>query len=68
MASTASTRLWRICKAAGRPFPQISDDDVTDFMVTEAVTLKVHEEDEKARKEQERKEWKGNSDHLKNVS
>lgn len=70
MDSTSSTRLWRTCKASGRPFPTVSDDDVLDFMVMEAVTLKVQAEDaaaaKKAEQEREKKEWKSNIDHLKN--
>lgn len=65
MASMTSTRVWRITKAAGRPFPKVSDDDVTDYMVMEAVTLKVQHEDQKAEEEVERKKWKSDTDHLK---
>lgn len=71
MASTTSSRLWRTCKEAGRPFPKISDDDVIDFMVMEAVTIKVRKEDEEAQKEQERKKWKKDPEglnHLKDVA
>lgn len=53
MASTTSTRLWRIHKAAGRPFPQLVEDDVLDYLITEAVYLKVSHEDEKIREKVE---------------
>jgi hypothetical protein len=43
----------------------VSDDDVTDYMVMEAVTIKAQQEDQKAEAEVERKKWKGNTDHLK---
>lgn len=62
MASESSSRLWRANKQAGRPWPKISDDDVIDFMVMEAISLKVQledvERDKKARKEAERKSYK----------
>lgn len=53
MASESSSRLWRANRAAGRPWPQISDDDVLDFMVMEAVHVKVKAEDAKAQKDAE---------------
>ena len=58
MASTASTRFWRVNRAAGRPIPRLDDDDVIDFMVLEAIALKVRHEEAEAEKEQEKKEWK----------
>lgn len=67
MTSTASTRLWRICKEAGRPFPQLTDDDVLDFMVMEAVTIKVHAEDAAEQKKNERAAWKKDTSHLKGI-
>jgi response regulator of citrate/malate metabolism len=39
--------------AAGRPFPQLVEDDVIDYLITEAVYLRVAHEDEKFRKEAE---------------
>lgn len=52
-----------MCKEAGRPWPIVcKDDDVIDFMIMEAVAVKVHHEDvhaqEKAEKDREREEWK----------
>lgn len=62
MASTTSTRLWRTCKAANRPFPTLSQDDVTDYLITEAVALKVarldREAEEQAAKTAEMKQKK----------
>lgn len=57
--------MWRVSSAANRPFPQVSDDDVLDFMVTEAVAVKVTAIDRKAEEERRRKEWRGKRDHLK---
>ena len=50
--------MWRVCKSAGRSWPVLSDDPVIDYMVMEAVFLKVQKEDEKARKDAERAAWK----------
>ena len=50
--------MWRAHKAAGRPWPVISSDPVVDYMVMEAVAIKVKDEDAKAEKEQERKDFK----------
>lgn len=50
--------MWRVCKAAGRPWPVLCpEDDVIDYMVMEAVALKIQKEDEKAKKDAERKQW-----------
>ncbi len=49
-------------KEAGRPWPVICpEDDVIDYMVMEAVAIRVQREDEQARKDHERKEWKKQS-------
>lgn len=57
MASESSTRLWRVHKEAGRPWPVICEDDpVIDYMVMEAVYIKARNEDEQARKDAERKQ------------
>ena len=53
MKGTTGTRLWRVHKDAGRPWPVIDDDDVIDYMVMEAISLKVRKEDEAARKKAE---------------
>lgn len=50
--------MWRVCREAGRPWPVLSEDSVIDYMVMEAVYLKVQEEERAAQKEQERREWK----------
>lgn len=50
--------MWRICKEAGRSWPVISEDPVIDYMIMEAVALRVHAEDDKQRKAKEREEWK----------
>jgi hypothetical protein len=40
--------MWRVHKDAGRPWPKFSDDPVVDYMVMEAVYLRVQKEDENA--------------------
>lgn len=51
--------MWRVCKSAGRPWPVIvPDDEVLDYMVMEAVALKVDKQDREAQKQQEIQEWK----------
>jgi len=54
VASTTSTRIWRTCKAANRPFPTLVEDDVLDYMIVEAVGIKVAREDREAQDEAEK--------------
>lgn len=58
VASPVSVRIWQVSKAAGRPWPQICDDDVIDYMIMEAVSVRVTREEQKAEKEREKQEWK----------
>lgn len=53
--------MWRVCREAGRAWPRLSDDDVIDYMVMEAVYLKVKQEEREAEKEQQRAQWKKSS-------
>jgi hypothetical protein len=48
-----------VCKELGRPFPRVSDDDVIDYVVGEAVTLKWREEQQEAQKQQEGEQFRG---------
>lgn len=64
MAGNSATRLWRVSKEAGRSFPILSEDDVIDFMITEAVALRIDKEDRNAEKKQERDEWKKDTSGL----
>jgi len=41
------------------PLPEFSEDDVTNFMVTEALVVRGAHERTKARKDSERQEWIG---------
>ncbi len=65
VTSTASNRLWRVFKEAGRPFPKLSEDDVVDYCIMEAVAMKIAEEDKDQEDEQERKNWKKDPEALK---
>lgn len=61
--------MWRVYKAAGRPFPVISDDDVIDFMVTEAIAAKVAMEDKEVMDKAKVDEWKrGHGDLRKKLN
>lgn len=66
VGSSLSTRLVETYKAAGRPLPKFSKDDVLDYLVMEAVVAKhakdqnnARERAEYERKRQEFKEDKG---------
>lgn len=50
--------MWRTYKAANRPWPVISDDPVTDYMIMEAVSMKIRKEDSEAEEQQRRKDFK----------
>lgn len=56
--------MWRVHRDAGRPWPTLSDDPVIDYMLMEAVALKVREEDAAAEKKRQRDEWKKDRGHL----
>jgi phage/plasmid-associated DNA primase len=57
--------MWRVLKEAGRPIPRFSEDDVLDYMITEAILIKVQREDEAARTKKVTKDWREDRDHLK---
>ena len=65
MESDSPQRIWRVCKEAGRPVPQFSDDDVIDYLVLEAVALKVWKQEEEASKKKEKSDWKNDKEALK---
>lgn len=57
--------MWRTHKAANRPWPVISQDPVIDYMIMEAVLMKVRKQEADQQKKVEREEWKTKRDHLK---
>lgn len=64
-------RLWTVCKEAGRGWPELDTDDVIDFMVMEAVAVKVAKEREKAeqnKKADEFKHDKAGLDRLRDIA
>lgn len=60
-----ATRMWRVHKQAGRSFPAVSDDEVVDYLVMEAVGMKIAGEDNKAREDAQRAEWKKRTNDLR---
>lgn len=58
--SKTCERLWAAAKETGRPIPRLSDDPVLDFMVMEAISVKMgrlrEEENAKAERKRRRKE------------
>lgn len=67
VASTTATRIWRVAKAAGRPWPVLCEDDVIDYMVMEAIAVKSAKDDEKAQEQAEKKDWKKDKEGLDNL-
>lgn len=51
-------RLYTLHKQMNLPLPQFSEDDVTNFMVTEFVMLKGLQHEAELAKKQRREEWK----------
>lgn len=58
VASKTATRIWRVCKEAGRSWPVLDDDDVIDFMIMEAIAVKARKEEEDAEKAAKRRQWR----------
>lgn len=50
--------MWRVYKESGRPWPTLDDDDLIDYMIMEAVSMKVMKEDQKSKKDAEKRDWK----------
>lgn len=48
VTSPLSERLWAAHREAGRPVPSVSEDDVLDFLVAEAMAHKMAKLREKA--------------------
>lgn len=57
MESTLASRIFWTCKESGISLPQFSDDDVTNFLVTEALVTRAGYERAQANKDRERQDW-----------
>lgn len=71
MGSKTAIRAWHAFKEAGRPWPQLDEDDVIDFMIMEAVAVAASKQTQEQEKSSERKSWKQDReglDRLRNVS
>lgn len=44
-------------REAGRPIPPLHDDPVIDYMIIEAIAIKIRKEDKAAEKQQTRRNW-----------
>lgn len=57
--------MARVYKETNRSFPRVSDDDVIDYMVLEAVVVKLGEEQKEMDKKAEIEDWKGDLSSLR---
>lgn len=60
-------RLWVVSNETGRPFPQLTEDDVLQFMVMEAVTVKVNEMRKEEQEQQKSKERRSSHRELRGL-
>lgn len=51
----------------GEPLPQFSVDPVVDFCVKEAITIRASQARAQADKDQKRKAWKKDTEHLESA-
>jgi hypothetical protein len=56
--------MWRAHKASGRPWPILSEDEVLDYLILEAVAVKASKEDAEAVKQTEVERWKRDTSQL----
>jgi hypothetical protein len=57
VTTTTAMRLYWTYKELGEPL-NLSDDEVTNFMVKEALVARAAKERERAEKKRQREEWK----------
>jgi hypothetical protein len=60
-------RMYRATKAANRPFPQLDEDDVIDYLIVEALATKAATEEEKQRKQAKLDAWKKDKSGLRTL-
>ena len=56
-----------ISERTGRPLPKFSDDEVTDYLVAEAVAVKAAEDEKEAEKRRERAEFRKSHRQLRDT-
>lgn len=56
--------MWRVYRAANRPWPVLSADPVIDYMVMEAVAIKAKHEEDHAEQQKARKDFKSDFSSL----
>jgi hypothetical protein len=65
VASESSIRLWKVYRAAGRPWPVVcEDDDVIDYMVMEAVAIRAGKAEKAEQESKKREAWKEDKSSL----
>ena len=64
MASSLPIRIYSTCNEGGE-WPSFSDDDVINFVVREAMLVKVAEHRKKQEKEQKRAEFRSSHKELR---
>lgn len=66
MESPLATRIFWTAKESGMPLPTFSEDDVTNFLITEALVTRAARERTEAQKNREKQNWmKGSKDWAK---
>jgi hypothetical protein len=59
--------MWRVYRAANRPWPVLSPDPVIDYMIMEAVAIKAKHEEDTAVEEQKREDFKKDFSSLEHL-
>jgi hypothetical protein len=57
--------MWHTLRAAGRPWPKLDPDPVIDYMIMEAIHIKIGREQQEAEKAAKLEAWRSDRDHLK---
>lgn len=56
--------MWRVYRAANRPWPVLSPDPVIDYMIMEAVAIKAKQEEETSEQRKAREKFKSDFSSL----
>lgn len=57
--------MFRVCNRAGIPLPRFSDDEVINYLVTEALVFKEAVEEKREEQAKERNEWRSDREAMK---